>query len=130
MRHDYALLMIRAGFGGIMLLAHGLPKLLNFSQYSTQFADPIGLGPTVSLSLAIFAEVFCAAAVVLGVYARWAAIPLVITMAVAAFVVHGADPFAKREMAMLFLIAFLSIALSGGGRFSLDRWLPANTSRD
>ena len=42
-------------------------------------------------------------------------------MAVAAFVVHGADPLAKKEMALLYMVAFLAIAFIGPGRFSLDR---------
>jgi len=42
-------------------------------------------------------------------------------MAVAAFIAHGADPFAKKEMALLYLVGFLTVALMGPGRYSIDQ---------
>ncbi len=42
-------------------------------------------------------------------------------MAVAAFVVHGADPFERKEMALLYLIGFTAIALLGAGKYSVDK---------
>jgi len=52
---------------------------------------------------------------------------MIITMAVAAFIVHGGDPFfmqgaenGSKEPAMLYLIGFLGIYLLGSGRYSLD----------
>ncbi len=121
MKNDIALLMIRLGFGGMMLFSHGLPKLLNFSEKSATFFDPIGLGSPVALSLAIFAEVFCSAGVMLGVMTRWAAIPLVITMLVAAGLVHADDPWSKKEFPLLFAMAFSALMVSGGGALSIDR---------
>ena len=41
-------------------------------------------------------------------------------MGVAAFIVHGADPLAKKEMALLYFIAFVAIFLAGPGKFSID----------
>ena len=73
--------------------------------------------------MASFAEVFCAALVVIGLTTRLAAIPLVIMMLVAAGVVHWDDPFGKKEFAVLFLVPFLTLLLTGPGRYSLDGWL-------
>jgi putative oxidoreductase len=42
-------------------------------------------------------------------------------MGVAAFITHGEDPFGEKEMAVLYTIAFLTIFLTGSGRYSLDR---------
>ncbi len=126
-RLDIGALLLRLAFGGTMLVQHGLPKLLSFSSKMDRFPDPIGLGSTVSLSLAVSAEVFCAAAVVVGLFTRLAAIPLMITMLVAFFVVHGGDPFQKRELAFVYLVAYAAIALIGPGRFSLDRKLRKKT---
>lgn len=121
---DVVLLTLRVAFGGALLFAHGLPKLLAFSEKAATFADPIGVGPTASLALAVFAEVFCAAAVILGVMTRWAAIPCAFTMAVAALVVHAADPWNKKELPLLFLVSFACLILAGGGRFALDSLRP------
>lgn len=120
MRQDLALLLLRLAFGGLMLFAHGLGKLLNFPARMETFSDPLGVGSQVSLALAVFAEVFCALAVMAGFRTRIAAIPLVITMFVAGFIVHAQDPWAKTEFALLYLVAFAAIALAGPGRYSLD----------
>ena len=53
--NDLALLLLRVGFGG-MMLTHGIPKINMLSDPSA-FGDPIGVGPTVSLILALIGEV-------------------------------------------------------------------------
>ncbi|HEX4925214.1 MAG TPA: DoxX family protein [Bdellovibrionales bacterium] len=120
MKLDLSLLVLRIGFGGVMLLAHGLPKLMSYSERANTFADPIGLGSNVSLILAIGAEVFCALAVTFGLFTRLAAVPLAFTMFVAAIVVHAGDPWQKKELAVMYFIAFVAIIVAGPGRFSLD----------
>jgi putative oxidoreductase len=121
MKSDLALLLMRIIFGGSMALAHGLPKLTNFSEYAERFGNPlVVLGPTLSLSAAIGAELFCALAVAFGVLTRWAALPVVFTMIVAAFIVHADDPFQKKELALLYAAGFGAIALLGAGKYSVD----------
>lgn len=120
------LLILRVGIGGYML-THGWGKLMMLvrGQFA-DFGDPIGVGSTLSLILAVVGEFVCPILVVLGLFTRLAAIPVVITMAVAAFVVHAEDPWTmggdggSKEPAMLFLIPFLALALAGAGRFSLE----------
>lgn len=114
------LLILRLGFGGTLVLQHGLPKLLGFSNMMHSFPDPIGIGSTITLAVAVFAEFLCSILVVLGIFTRWAAIPLVLLMAIAFAVVHGSDPFHKKELALLYLTAFSSILVAGPGRFSCD----------
>ena len=128
MRVDIGLLILRLGFGGLMLVAHGWPKLANFTNMSGSFADPIGVGSTMSLTLAVFAEFFCAIALMAGVMTRWVSIPLLFTMLIAAFVVHANDPFRVQEFPLLFAIAFLTLIFTGGGRFSVDSLIGKNRS--
>ena len=117
---DLGLLIVRLLAGG-MMLTHGLPKFDRlFGGGPVKFADPFGLGPEISLGLAIFAEVGCAILVMIGFKTRWATIPLMITMLVAAFYAHAADPFGKKELSLLFFTVFLSILISGGGKYSVD----------
>lgn len=124
---DLALLVLRLWLGATMLLNHGRGKLMGFSQMADKFSDPIGLGPTVSLVLAIFAEVVCAALVAVGLFTRFAALVLVILMSVAFFSAHGGALSGPRsgELAFIFLAGFLTIFLAGAGRFSIDRKLGA-----
>lgn len=122
---DVGLLLLRVSVASLMVVQHGWPKFASWSAKSATFADPLGVGPATSLALAIFAELFCAAAVGLGLATRLAAVPVVITMLVAAFVVHADDPFQKKEFALLYALPALTLVLTGPGRFSLDallRW--------
>lgn len=45
-------------------------------------------------------------------------------MTVAAFITHGADPFQKKELALMYLVMAIAIALLGPGRWSLDQFVP------
>lgn len=120
---DIGLLIFRCFFGITMLLAHGLPKLKRFSEIQNTFPDPLGIGSPASLALAVFAEFACAFGVAAGLFFRLALIPLVITMFIAAFVIHGQDPFQKQELALAYFAAFVGLLLSGPGRYSLDSLL-------
>ena len=116
---DISLLLLRLTFGGLMLLNHGwgkLDKLLN----GEKFGDPIGLGSDVSLYLVVFAEVVCAFLVMIGAFTRYTVIPLIFTMLVAILVVHIDDPFKKMEMAILYLIPYITLFFEGAGDYSVD----------
>ncbi len=116
---DLGLLALRVGFSG-MLITHGWSKLLHFGERAAQFSDPLHVGGPVSLGLTIFAEVGCAAAVLLGFATRFAVVPLLTLFGVIIFVVDGGQPIGERELAILYAVAFLAIALLGPGRFSID----------
>ncbi|MBT0608533.1 DoxX family protein [Aequorivita echinoideorum] len=118
--YSLGLLLLRIGFG-IMMLTHGIPKLMQLISGNFEFGDPIGLGGPISLILAVIGEVVCPILVIIGFKARWASVPIIITMAVAAFVVHASDPLGTKELAILYLVAFIAIALLGSGKYSIDR---------
>lgn len=140
------LLVLRVGVGGF-LATHGWGKLqMLLSGGAAQFGDPIGLGPALSLALVTLSEFFCALLIVAGLATRLAAVPPVISMSVAAFVVHAANPWTmeaagraffagvskdwfSKEPALLYLIPVLSLVFTGGGRFSLDAVIAARRNR-
>ena len=99
----------------MMLLAHGWGKLTSFAERSSSFPDPLGVGSSLSMALATGAEVFCALAVILGFATRWAAVPLMVTMAVAALIIHGDDPWAKKEFAAVVLFSLCDAVSNGRG---------------
>ncbi|MBK8500919.1 MAG: DoxX family protein [Saprospiraceae bacterium] len=120
---DLVLLILRVAVGGFML-KHGMSKFSNlFGDAPIQFADPIGIGVTASLALTVFAEVFCSILLILGLASRFAASPLLITMLVAAFIVHANDGFGKMEMALLYGVIYLVITIAGAGKVSMDNWI-------
>jgi putative oxidoreductase len=120
---DLGLLVLRLGAGLMLAFGHGLAKLTTFPEKAASFADPIGLGPTVSLALVVFAELFCALAVAVGLLTRLATLPVLFTMGVAAVAVHGSDGFKGMEKALLFGVLYLVVMLTGPGKYSLDYWL-------
>jgi len=118
--YNLGLLLLRVGFGGMMLI-HGIPKLLKMISGDFSFGDPIGIGEPASLVLAVLSEVLFPILVVIGFKTRLSSIPVIITMAIAAFIVHAADPLGTKEKAILFLIGFIAIALLGAGKYSVDK---------
>lgn len=119
----WGLAVLRVGLGLGMLLGHGWPKLMTFSERAGKFADPLGLGSPLSLALIVFAEVFCAGLVVLGVFTRLASIPILFGMAVVVFVINHGDVFGKGELAAVYAIGFLVLLIGGGGNLSLGRMI-------
>jgi putative oxidoreductase len=120
---DVALLLLRIWLGLTMLLVHGLEKLMTFESKAEQFADPLGVGSTVSLGLAVFGEVVCSVLLILGLLSRLAAFGLAVTMAIAFFLVHNASlemgP-GSGELAFIYLAGFITLILAGPGRWALD----------
>ncbi len=122
-RTSLGMLLLRLGFGGFMIVRHGWGKLSSYADKKDSFPDPLGVGSELSLALACFGEVVAPLLLILGLGTRLASIPAAFTMAVAAFVVHAGDPLAKKEMALIYLVAFVAIGIVGPGRWSLDKAL-------
>ncbi len=120
---DLGKLGLRLALGGTMLIAHGLPKIQVWAEKSPVFPDPFGLGSSTSMALAIAAETFAAGLVVIGALTRLSLIPLIITMAVAFFVIHAADPWQQKELAFVYLAGFSALFFIGAGRLSVDSLL-------
>ena len=117
------LLVLRLGAGGLLLVGHGWGKLVHFGEWASSFPNPIGVGPAWSLGLVTFAEVMCAGLTIVGFLTRASVIPIIGFLAVAGFIHHAHDPWAKREMAFIYAVPFVALLFTGAGRFSLDAWL-------
>ncbi len=125
---DIALLILRAGVAFLML-SHGLPKLAKLlSGGEIKFPDPLGIGSKISFILVVFAEAVCSALILIGLATRLATIPLIINMLVIIFIVHAADPFAKIEVSVFYLLVYLVLLISGSGRYSIDNKISGTTS--
>lgn len=117
---DVGLLVLRVGFALPMLVYHGWGKWVNFGERAPEFFDPLGLGPTTSLALAIFAEVICALLLIVGFATRLAAAAVVANFAVILFIVQQGKTFDELELPLLFWICAIVVALTGPGRLSVD----------
>lgn len=120
---------------GIVFAAHGAQKLFGwFGGYglggTAQWMDSIGLSPGVLMTLlAGGAEFFGGLLLVVGLLVRPASASLAVAMLVAIFAVHADKGLFIAhngyEFALALLAVSVSLALSGGGRLSLDRVLSA-----
>lgn len=120
LRNDIGLALLRIA-PSAMMLSHGIPKFQKLIAGNFEFGNPIGIGAAPSLFLTVIGEFLCPILIIIGFKTRWAAIPSAITMLVAGFIVHGADPFATKEKAMMYAAFFIAIALLGPGKYSIDR---------
>ena len=94
------LLVMRVCIGLMMLIGHGWGKIEKFGNPEIKNAWLVPdlpllslMSSPISMAMTIFAEVGCAAMLVLGLMTRPAAFFLGFAMLVAAFQQHGADPF-------------------------------------
>lgn len=122
------LLIVRVVFG-VMLMNHGIDKWANYQELSAVFPDPLGIGSPFSLGLAIFGELACSMAFIIGFLYRLAMIPMIFTMCVAFFIVHADDPFAVKELAFVYLVVFVLMYIVGPGKFAVDRWISKSLFR-
>ena len=106
-------------FLGILFMIHGFDKLNHYSELSTVFADPLGIGSRLSLILVLFSELVCSAVFMLGFLYRLGMIPMIIDMLVAfVFAHHGS--LAQGELALVYLLSFILMYAVGPGRYSID----------
>lgn len=120
---DLVLLLLRLTAGGFML-THGIGKFESLiSGEPISFPDPIGVGGTASLALVVFSEVFCSIFLIIGLATRLTALPLIITMMVAAFIFHASDGFGKQELPLLYTMIYIVLVISGSGKVSVDKWI-------
>ena len=129
MNDSIAKLLLRIGFGGMMLF-HGWPKLQKLIITGEfKFADPLGIGPEVSLVLTIFAEFLCAIFIMIGFRVKLSSIPLAITMLVAVLIVHINDGRERWELPLLYLFGYLALLFLGAGKYSIDYYFFGKKNR-
>jgi putative oxidoreductase len=118
---ELGLLILRLGFGLSLLIFHGLPKLYH-PHYN--LVREIGLPfYQVWTWASILAESLFAVFVIIGFWTRFSSIIICINFLFALYlglIIKHLD-FHRTELPLLFLIAFISIALLGPGKYSIDK---------
>ena len=130
------ILALRVMLGLMMLVGHGIPKILNFAALKDFFYVPEifplnYLYPALSLIACSSAEVAASLLIIVGLATRPAAFVLGFSMVVAVFGAQGSAPWfvapptvlEAKELGLLYLIPLVAIILAGGGAYSLDAGL-------
>ena len=112
------ILVLRLFFGALFFM-HGLDKMTNFNELSYTYPSVLGFGSYMTLMLSIFCEFACSLFLIAGCITRLILIPMIVSMAVAFFDVHDAM-MPEGELALIYLIVFFGIFLTGPGRYSVD----------
>jgi putative oxidoreductase len=127
------ILTLRVMIGLMMLIGHGIPKILGYAALKDKFYVPElfplnHLSSSVSLMACIGAEAGAAILIILGLATRPAAFVLAFNMVVAVFGVLGTAPWfvappdvlVAKELGLLYLIPLIVLILTGAGHWSLD----------
>ncbi len=125
---DVAQLILRV-IVGVVFVFHGAQKLFGafggpgikgFTGYLTSLNIPF---PEINAYMAAGSEFFCGLALILGLWARWAVLPLMVTMIVAIVTVHGPNGFSISnkgyEYNLVLMAALAAIFLKRPDKWSL-----------
>jgi len=115
-----SLLIFRILLSLSLINTHGLKKIVHFENTVVHIPDPFGLGGEMSTYFAIFANVFCPVFIILGFMTRLALLPIMMTTAIGFFVVHVADPWAVKDVPLMYLMTSTLLFVLGPGSISLD----------
>ncbi|HMP71947.1 MAG TPA: DoxX family protein [Kiritimatiellia bacterium] len=114
-------------FAGFAMATHGYGKIFAEGADMTRFTGLVeSMGfpfPAIFAWAAALSELAGGVLLALGLVTRISAGLIAVTMFVAAFILHGGDPFAKQELALLFLTVNLYFVAVGGGKWALDRFI-------
>jgi len=122
---DLGISVMRIAVGLMMAFGHGLAKV----PPAAGFVEAVGsLGfpaPAAFAWAAGLSELVGGLLIAAGLFTRPASLFLAVTMGVAAFLRHGADPLFSREgpskeLALLYFVAAVAFLLAGSGRLGLD----------
>jgi len=120
---DGGLLWLRLLMGA-GIASHGYGKI--FGGYMMGFVEHVtGMGlpmPQLAAWMAALSEFVGGILIVLGFGTRVAALFVLGTMGVAAFIAHAEDPFKMKELALAYWTMAGTLILTGPGRISLDQY--------
>ena len=120
---DLGLLVLRLGVGLTMALAHGLGKIPpspGFVENTAGMGFPL---PGLFAWAAALSEFVGGLLIAVGLLTRPAAVLVATTMAVAFFLAHGGALTGEGngELAFVYLVAAVTLVVTGAGRYSADQ---------
>lgn len=125
---NVGLLVGRLGFGLMLAFMHGMGKVPPAEGFVGGVASLGFPAPLLFAWAAGLAEFIGSLLVAIGLATRPAALTVAFTMAVAALMMHGADPLEKKELALVYLFFGLIYTFTGAGKFSVDHLISKKRS--
>ena len=117
------LTLLRVFTGLSLAFAHGIGKLPP-SEGLIERAGTLGFpAPIVFAWAAGLSELLGGIFLALGFLTRIASFFIAVTMLTAILGVHAADPYARKELALLYFFVAVAFMLKGAGDWSIDKLL-------
>ena len=120
---DAGLLWLRVTTSLLLFWTNGWPKVVHYASELQHIDDPLGLGKTPTLWLALFSEVACPLAVAVGFLTRLASVPVIVLLLVTMIDVHGDWTLEQGQFGWLYLFIYVGVLVIGPGRYSIDEEL-------
>lgn len=117
------LTLLRIFTGVALMMAHGRGKVPPPEGLITRAGELGFPAPTLFAWAAGLSEFVGGAFLALGLLTRVSSFFIACVMVTALIGVHYADPFAKQELAFLYLFIAIAFLLKGAGDWSIDRYL-------
>jgi putative oxidoreductase len=133
-QRERGLAVLRAAVGLVFML-HGWQKLFEMGLPGVAgFFGQRGIpAPLMAATLVSLLEFAGGAALLLGLFTRWLAIPLALDALAAMLLVHLPNGFFVQnggvELVLLLLAGSIALALAGPGAFALDRLIAPSAGR-
>lgn len=114
--------LVRIFAGVALAFGHGINKFPPSAQF-IEGAGELGFpAPGLFSWMAAISEFGGGLCLALGLFTRISSFLIACTMFTAAFVAHAADPFQRKELALLYLVIAIAFFLKGAGDWSVDRF--------
>jgi len=129
-RADLGLLWLRV-FTGLGMAYHGYGKVFG-GRMAGMVEGVAAMGfpmPEFFAWAAAYSEFAGGILLALGLFTQPAALFILFTMGVAAFIKHGADPFKVKELALAYFVAAGAVMLLGAGKLSLDHVIQTRSKK-
>ena len=122
-RNNIALLLFRSIISLELIIVHGLKKLGIGVAVPEVVPNPFGMPETLNFIFAASANILFPFFIILGIFTRLSALPVLAVTLTGYFIVHGGDPLPERDIPFMYSLCFLLILFLGPGKYSLDKVL-------
>jgi putative oxidoreductase len=93
--------------------------MIHFNYLLNSYPSVLGFGSYMTLMVTIFCEFCCSLFLIAGLLVRIMTVPMIVAMGVAFFDIHDAL-LPEGELALIYLIVFIILFITGPGIFSVD----------
>jgi putative oxidoreductase len=121
---DKAALFLRI-FAGILLFTQAITKSQDYLWLSEEYPTILGIGAPKVVSIVGIVELVAGVLLTVGLFTRITAVVMAVVMFAAAFLFFPGQSFDQGELKFIYAGIYITLAISGGGRYSLDNLVAA-----